>query len=126
MCVCDHLSPLLVPPSSYESKRRELEEQQLHLNIGLDTLVQTERDVEVLRNGLAVKEAELSAKNKEASEKLQKIVAEQAEAEQQKLVRVCVCRVCAHSGCASSLDSVSRPIHSVPSCRLVSTSLFVA
>jgi dynein heavy chain 1, cytosolic len=70
----------------YDGKRRELEDQQLHLNIGLDKLKQTEEDVDKLRKGLAVKEAELTKKNKEAGEKLQSIVAEQAEAEQQKTV----------------------------------------
>ena len=59
----------------------------MHLNIGLDRLRQTEDDVESLRKGLAVKEAELAHKNKEASDKLQVIVADQAEAEQQKAVR---------------------------------------
>ncbi len=58
----------------------------MHLNIGLDKLRQTEEDVEALRRGLAVKEAELTLKNKEASDKLQTIIAEQAEAEQQKTV----------------------------------------
>lgn len=112
---------------SFESKRRELEDQQLHLNIGLDRLRQTEEDVEALRKGLAVKETELTIKNKEASDKLQKIVAEQAEAEQQKTVQLrfrcfhlCfLCGYCNTRSCDSSayLAVLSALVYGLAHCR---------
>lgn len=85
----------------YASKRAQLEDQQLHLNVGLDRLRQTEDEVTTLRRGLAVKEAELAAKNKEASNKLQSIVAEQAEAEQTKAVRSGCCVLCERVMCVT-------------------------
>ena len=71
----------------YETKRRELEDQQLHLNIGLDKLGETQREVMLLQAGLSVKEKELVAKNKEANEKLVRMLADQKDAEQNKAVR---------------------------------------
>ncbi|KAI9204677.1 dynein heavy chain [Polychytrium aggregatum] len=68
----------------FHEKREDLEEQQRHLNVGLDKLRDTVIKVEELRKSLAVKKAELENKNKLANEKLQKMVADQQEAEQKK------------------------------------------
>ncbi|GBG31493.1 Dynein heavy chain, cytoplasmic [Hondaea fermentalgiana] len=68
----------------YNQKREHLEEQQLHLNIGLDKLRETANQVEELGQSLSVKEAELEAKNKEANAKLQQMVSDQNEAEKKK------------------------------------------
>ncbi|KAJ3212195.1 hypothetical protein HDU67_003972 [Dinochytrium kinnereticum] len=65
-------------------KREDLEEQQRHLNVGLDKLRDTVVKVEELRRSLAIKKAELELKNDQANEKLKKMVADQQEAEQQK------------------------------------------
>ena len=70
--------------SLHDEKRSKLEEQQLHLNIGLDKLAATATQVAKLQQGLSEKEALLSRKNKEANEKLQQMVKEQNIAEQQK------------------------------------------
>ncbi|KAI9220479.1 dynein heavy chain 1, cytosolic [Blastocladiella britannica] len=68
----------------FNEKREELEEQQRHLNVGLDKLHDTVKQVEELRGSLAVKRLELEQKNKLANDKLQRMVAEQQEAEQKK------------------------------------------
>lgn len=68
----------------FNEKREELEEQQRHLNVGLDKMQSTVVQVEELRSSLAVKRSQLEAKNVEANEKLQRMVADQQEAEQQK------------------------------------------
>lgn len=70
-----------------DAKRRELEDQQLHLNIGLDKLEDTQREVTELNRGLAAKERELVAKNKEANEKLERMLVDQSDAEQKRAVR---------------------------------------
>lgn len=68
----------------FNEKREELEEQQRHLNVGLDKMHDTVVQVEDLRHSLAGKRAQLETKNTEANEKLQRMVADQQEAEQQK------------------------------------------
>ena len=65
-------------------KRSGLEEQQLHINIGLDKLKLTQEQVAELKEGLKEKEAELTAKEIEANNKLQQMIADQNIAEQQK------------------------------------------
>lgn len=65
-------------------KRSELEEQQRHLNVGLDKLNATAEEVEELRGSLAVKEKELEQKNREANDKLQLMVHDQNIAETKK------------------------------------------
>ena len=65
-------------------KRSELEEQQRHLNVGLDKLNATAEEVEELRGSLAVKERELEQKNREANDKLQLMVHDQNIAEGKK------------------------------------------
>ncbi|KAG0320600.1 hypothetical protein BGZ99_004425, partial [Dissophora globulifera] len=68
----------------YNEKREDLEEQQRHLNVGLDKLKDTVVKVEELRKSLAIKKNELELKNKEANEKLKKMVDDQQEAEKKK------------------------------------------
>ncbi len=65
-------------------KRSELEEQQRHLNVGLDKLNATAEEVASLQGSLAVKERELEAKNREANAKLQMMVHDQNIAESKK------------------------------------------
>jgi len=65
-------------------KRAQLEEQQLHINIGLDKLVQTQNNVAELQSSLAEKDIMLKTADQAANEKLQQMVAEQNEAEQKK------------------------------------------
>ncbi|RKP12812.1 hydrolytic ATP binding site of dynein motor region D1-domain-containing protein [Piptocephalis cylindrospora] len=68
----------------FREKREELEEQQRHLNVGLEKLRATVGQVEELRVSLALKKSELEKKNSEANEKLRKMVADQQEAESKK------------------------------------------
>ena len=68
----------------YNEKREDLEEQQRHLNVGLEKLRDTVDKVRDLRVSLAEKKAQLEQKDAEANEKLQRMVADQREAEQQK------------------------------------------
>ncbi|RYP75736.1 hypothetical protein DL771_002223 [Monosporascus sp. 5C6A] len=68
----------------YNEKREDLEEQQRHLNVGLDKLRDTVEKVRDLRASLAEKKAQLEQKDAEANEKLQRMVADQREAEQRK------------------------------------------
>ncbi|GAA6030036.1 hypothetical protein JCM8097_009225 [Rhodosporidiobolus ruineniae] len=69
----------------FSEKRDELEEQQRHLNVGLDKLRETVVQVEELRKSLAIKRTQLEAKNAEANDKLKRMVADQQEAEQKKI-----------------------------------------
>jgi dynein heavy chain 1 len=72
----------------YNEKRNELEEQQRHLHVGLDKLRDTVAQVEELRKSLAIKRTQLEAKNAEANEKLQRMVKDKQEAEQQKAASI--------------------------------------
>ena len=65
-------------------KRDDLEEQQRHLNVGLEKLRDTVDKVRDLRASLAQKKMQLEKKDAEANEKLQRMVADQREAEQRK------------------------------------------
>ncbi|KAH8681293.1 dynein heavy chain, N-terminal region 1-domain-containing protein [Xylariales sp. PMI_506] len=69
----------------YKEKREDLEEQQRHLNVGLDKLRDTVEKVRDLRASLAEKTTQLEAKSAEASKKLDQMVADQNEAEQRKI-----------------------------------------
>jgi dynein heavy chain 1, cytosolic len=71
--------------SLFLEKRSDLEEQQRHLNVGLDKLRDTVSKVEELRQSLAIKKTELERKTVEANDKLKKMVSDQQEAEQQKV-----------------------------------------
>ena len=68
----------------FNEKREDLEEQQRHLNVGLEKLRDTVDKVRDLRASLALKKTQLEKKDAEANEKLQRMVADQREAEQRK------------------------------------------
>ena len=68
----------------FNEKRDDLEEQQRHLNVGLEKLKDTVDKVRDLRASLAQKKTQLEKKDIEANEKLQRMVANQQEAEQRK------------------------------------------
>ena len=68
----------------FNEKRDDLEEQQRHLNVGLDKLRETVDKVSELKKSLAEKKAELEKKNTEASEKLQAILADEQTAQERK------------------------------------------
>lgn len=68
----------------YNEKRDDLEEEQRHLNVGLEKLRVTVDQVSHLRVSLAEKKEQLERKDAEANEKLQRMVADQREAEQRK------------------------------------------
>ncbi|KAK7206778.1 dynein heavy chain, N-terminal region 1-domain-containing protein [Myxozyma melibiosi] len=62
-------------------KREEVEEQQRHLNVGLEKLQDTVEKVRHLRTGLAEKREQLQIKSTQANDKLQQMVSDQKEAE---------------------------------------------
>ena len=68
----------------FNEKRDDLEEQQRHLNVGLDKLRETVDKVSELKKSLAEKSSELEKKDAEASEKLQRMLADQQEAEKRR------------------------------------------
>ena len=68
----------------FNEKRTDLEEQQRHLNVGLEKLRDTVDKVRDLRASLAQKKSQLERKDAQANEKLQRMVADQREAEQRK------------------------------------------
>ncbi|EGG20698.1 cytoplasmic dynein heavy chain [Cavenderia fasciculata] len=65
-------------------KREQLEEEQLHLNIGLKKLRDTEQQVKDLQISLAQKNRELEVKNDQANQKLKQMVQDQQIAEQKQ------------------------------------------
>ncbi|XP_055846761.1 dynein heavy chain, cytoplasmic isoform X3 [Episyrphus balteatus] len=69
----------------YSEKRSELEEQQLHLNVGLNKIAETVEQVEEMQKSLAVKSQELQAKNEAANAKLKQMFKDQQEAEKKKI-----------------------------------------
>lgn len=68
----------------FTEKKEDLEEQQRHLNVGLDKLRETVTQVEELRKSLATKRTQLESKDAEANFKLKQMVADQQEAEAKK------------------------------------------
>ncbi|KAJ2138918.1 dynein heavy chain, partial [Coemansia sp. RSA 788] len=68
----------------YFSSRDGLEEQQRHVNVGLDKLAQTVAQVETLRATLGATQQELAQKTRQADAKLQQMVQDQQEAEQKQ------------------------------------------
>ena len=68
----------------YNEKRSDLEEQQLHLNVGLQKIRETVDQVEELQASLSIKKNELEQKNALANQKLKQMVQDQQEAEQKK------------------------------------------
>ncbi|KAF5301350.1 hypothetical protein FQA39_LY10748 [Lamprigera yunnana] len=69
----------------HNEKRSDLEEQQLHLNVGLNKIAETVEQVEEMQKSLAVKSRELEAKNDAANAKLRQMVKDQQEAEKKKM-----------------------------------------
>ncbi|XP_050037127.2 dynein heavy chain, cytoplasmic isoform X2 [Dermacentor andersoni] len=69
----------------FNEKRSELEEQQLHLNVGLQKIRETVEQVEELQKSLALKSRELEAKNQAANAKLKEMLKDQQEAEKKKV-----------------------------------------
>lgn len=69
----------------HREKCSELEEQQLHLNVGLGKIAETVEQVEEMQKSLAVKSQELQAKNEAANAKLRQMVKDQQEAEKKKV-----------------------------------------
>uniref|UniRef100_T1JGT9 Dynein heavy chain, cytoplasmic n=1 Tax=Strigamia maritima TaxID=126957 RepID=T1JGT9_STRMM len=69
----------------FNEKRSDLEEQQLHLNVGLQKIQETVEQVEELQKSLALKSLELQAKNDAANNKLRQMVKDQQEAEKKKV-----------------------------------------
>jgi dynein heavy chain 1 len=65
-------------------RREKVEDEQLHVNAGLDKLRQTQENVAELKKGLGLKTAELKKKESLANEKLQQMVGDQNEAEKRK------------------------------------------
>jgi dynein heavy chain 1, cytosolic len=61
-----------------------LEDQQFHLNVGLDKLKQTEAQVLEMQGSLDSKKAELEKKEKEASEKMTLMVQEKTKAKEKQ------------------------------------------
>ena len=47
----------------YNEKRQDLEEQQLHLNVGLQKIIETVEQVEELQASLSIKKNELEQRN---------------------------------------------------------------
>jgi dynein heavy chain 1 len=68
----------------YKEKKDTLEDQQLHLNVGLDKLKETESQVLNMQGSLDQKKAELEKKEKEASEKMTLIVQEKTKAKEKQ------------------------------------------
>ena len=58
----------------FNEKRSELEEEQLHLNVGLQKIRETVEQVEELQKSLSIKRNELEEKNKAANLKLKQMV----------------------------------------------------
>ncbi|XP_048259760.1 cytoplasmic dynein 1 heavy chain 1-like isoform X2 [Haliotis rufescens] len=69
----------------YQEKRSDLEEQQLHLNVGLQKIRETVDQVEELQKSLSIKRIELEEKNAAANAKLKQMVKDQQEAERKKV-----------------------------------------
>jgi dynein heavy chain 1 len=70
----------------HQEKREDLEEQQRHLNVGLDKLRETVDKVSELRKNLAEKKTQLEGKSKEAKDKLNRMVADTQEAERKRKI----------------------------------------
>lgn len=68
----------------FHEKRRDLEEEKLHLNIGLNKIRETEEQVKDLQTSLQQKGAELEQKKNAANAKLKEMLADQQQAEKEK------------------------------------------
>lgn len=78
-CFLPHPShALLTQVKLYNEKRSDLEEQQLHLNVGLQKIRETVDQVEELQSSLSIKKNELEQKNTLANQKLKQMVRREA------------------------------------------------
>ena len=68
----------------YNEKREDLEEQQRHLNVGLEKLKDTVIKVEELRKSLAIKKNQLELKENQANEKITQMLVDEKITEQKK------------------------------------------
>ncbi|CAG0895372.1 unnamed protein product, partial [Cyprideis torosa] len=68
----------------HQEKRAELEDQQLHLKVGLDKIAETVKQVEDLQKSLKAFREELRAKTEAAETKLKQMMEDQKEAEKKK------------------------------------------
>ena len=80
----DYLALIQNFVSCLNDRRGKVEEEQLHVNSGLDKLRQTQDNVAELKQGLGIKTTELRKKESLANDKLQQMVADQNAAEQRK------------------------------------------
>lgn len=80
----DYLALIQNFVSCLNDRREKVEDEQLHINAGLDKLRQTKQNVSELKTGLGAKTTELKEKETLANEKLQQMVADQNEAEKRK------------------------------------------
>ena len=69
----------------FHEKCSELEDEQLHLNVGLSKIRETVEQVEKLQKSLASKGQELELKNQAANSKLKEMLKDQQEAEKKKV-----------------------------------------
>ncbi|VDM82682.1 unnamed protein product [Strongylus vulgaris] len=68
----------------FHEKRRDLEEEKVHLNIGLNKIRETEEQVKELQKSLTLKSKELEEKKTAANLKLKEMLADQQKAEDEK------------------------------------------
>jgi len=80
----DYLTLIQNFVSCLNKRREEVEDEQLHVNAGLEKLVQTQENVADLKKSLGEKTHVLREKEKQANEKLQQMVADQNVAEKRK------------------------------------------
>jgi dynein heavy chain 1, cytosolic len=81
----DYLALIQNFVSCLNGRREQVEDEQLHVNAGLDKLRQTQENVAELKSGLAAKTSELKEKEALANEKLQIMVSDQNVAEKRKI-----------------------------------------
>ena len=72
----------------FQEKRRDLEDEQLHVNIGLSKLKETVAKVAELSKSLAAKNAQLEEKNTQANDKLKVMLHDQQEAERKRAISI--------------------------------------
>lgn len=68
----------------FHEKRRELEEEKVHLNIGLNKIRETEEQVKELQKSLTLQSRELEEKKTAANHKMREMVADQQKAAEEK------------------------------------------
>lgn len=68
----------------FHEKRRDLEEEKVHLNIGLNKIKETEEQVKELQKSLTLKSSELEEKKSAANAKLKEMLVDQQKAEDEK------------------------------------------